>query len=88
MWLACTVFCCCNWLLGAIAFGLALASKSAADEQNIDQARSYGRASLWVSISGILLTLLLALILVVLYLTVDVEDLEDIDYPSDSSGYK
>jgi len=67
--LSCFVYWCCNFPLGAVAFALSMASKSAADDNDFETARSRGIAAKWVSVAGIILTLLIIIILVILYFT-------------------
>ena len=46
-----------------------VASSNAADENRMEEARSYGRASLWTSVIGIIITAILGIILVIIYVT-------------------
>ena len=45
-------------------------SSSAADENNFEKARSHGRAAMWVNISGIICSVMSAIICVILFFTV------------------
>lgn len=88
--LSCCVYWCCNCLFGAIAFGLSMASKSAADDGDLDMARSRGKAAMWVSIAGIIFTVVVAVILVIIYFTVGFalaaslqDQLDQLQYDSD-----
>ena len=45
-------------------------SSSAADENRMEEARSYGRASCWVSVFGAIIGVVVIVILIVMYVTV------------------
>lgn len=68
--LSCITYWCCNCIFGGIAFGLSMASKSAADENDLETARSRGRAAMWCSVAGIITTILIVVILVIVYFTI------------------
>jgi len=53
----------CNPLFGCIAWILSCVSDSAYDEGNVEDARSKGKAAMWVSIAGIIITVLLIIII-------------------------
>jgi len=60
----------CNPLFGCIAWILSCVSDSAYDEGNIEDARSKGKASMWLSIVGIIITVLAAIIIPVIFIFV------------------
>ena len=47
-----------------------MASKSAADDNDLETARSRGRAAMWVSIVGIIISVLLIVVVLILYFVV------------------
>lgn len=67
--LAIFVTICCNLLFGIIAIIFSVMSSSAADEGNMETARSNGKVSMGLSIAGILITIVVIIIIVV-YVTV------------------
>jgi hypothetical protein len=81
--LSCLVYWCCNPLFGGIAFAFSMASKSASDDGDVEGARSRGKTACWLSIIGIILTVLAIVIMVILYFTaahVLFSSLADIDW--------
>lgn len=67
--LACFVFWCCGGLFGLVAFILALVAGSHAGDSP-ETARQLGKASIGVSIAGIVVTVLVVIIVIVLYVVV------------------
>jgi len=62
--LACFVFWCCGWLLGLIAFILAMMASSSANSGQHQEAENLGKASCWVSIAGVIIgTIVIAIII-------------------------
>jgi len=53
----------CNPIFGIIAWILSCVSDSAYDEGNIENARSKGKAAMWLSIVGIIITVLVVIII-------------------------
>ena len=56
-----------------------VASSSAADENRMEEARNYGKASMWTSIIGIILSVVVGTILVIVYVTVWSKTVNDIE---------
>ena len=52
-----------------VFFSSLVASNSAADEGNMDQARGLGKASLWVSVAGVIMSVILAIIVIALIMS-------------------
>merc|ERR1712131_223861 len=59
----------CNPLFGCIAWILSCLSDSAYDEGNVEDARSKGKAAMWLSIVGIIITVLVVIIIPVVLIT-------------------
>jgi len=53
----------CNPLFGIIAWILSCCSDSAYDDGNIEDARSKGKAAMWLSVVGIIVTVLVVIII-------------------------
>ena len=47
-----------------------MASSSAADDNDMEKARSLGRCAMWVNVTGILVTVVLIIVFVALWFTV------------------
>jgi hypothetical protein len=63
MWLACLVFWCCNWPFGGIAMVIACVSCLNANAGDVESARKMGRVSMWISFSGLVISVILLFIL-------------------------
>jgi len=55
MALACVVFWCCGWLFGLVAFILAVMANNSDRDGNEPEAVTLGKASMWVSVAGIVI---------------------------------
>ena len=56
-----------------------MASSSAADENRMEEARNYGKASLWTSVVGMVLGVVIIIVLIVLYVTAWNETVDEIN---------
>jgi len=62
--LSCCIFWLCNLLFGAIAFGYAMASSSAADYGDMKRARSNAKKSLYCNIAGVFVTIIVVIVII------------------------
>jgi uncharacterized membrane protein len=83
--LAIFVTICCNLLFGIIAIVFSVMSSSAADDGDMEKARSNGRISMWLSVAGIIISVIL-IIIVIVYVTVVAKKVVD-DYQSACGKY-
>lgn len=67
--LAIFVTLCCNAVCGIIAIVFSVMSSSAADSEDLDEAKKYGKVSMWLSVAGIISTVLLV-VFIIIYFTV------------------
>lgn len=63
--MSCFVFWCCGWLFGLIAFFLAIYAQNLAGSGNAATARTYGKASMILSIIGLVFGIALIIVLIV-----------------------
>jgi len=63
--LSCFVFWCCGCLFGLIAFILAMVANSQSAEGRVQEARPLGKASIGVSIAGIVIGIICTIIIIV-----------------------
>jgi len=66
---SCFVFCCCGWILGLIAFILALIASDYSGKGRTREAQSMGKASLGVSIAGVIVGTILLIVVIALHVT-------------------
>lgn len=67
---ACVVYWCCGWIFGSIAFIFALVGQDRANTGDAEGARAMGRASMGVSIAGLVIGIMLYIAIIVYYVVV------------------
>jgi len=62
--LSCCVFWCCCWIMGLVAFVLAVLASSHSSNGRTSKAQSLGKASLWTSIAGAVIGTIIIVVVV------------------------